>query len=218
MNKKTKGIIFLIVFFVLLPLMTVSSLVQNLKDNFKIIYILTLNLIFISLLLGAYYYDFKNYAIDFKQKWKRHLKMGFKCWGWGLLVMMVANGLINSYGPNNIAQNEEAVRDMLTAFPLFVAFSAIIYAPLTEEIINRKILKDLINHKWGFIISSALLFSTLHVLPSFSSVWDILYIIPYGALGFALAYVYYQTNNLLIPIIIHTFHNSILIILYLIIF
>ncbi len=218
MHKRTKGIIFLIAFFILLPLMMITQTVQNLEDNLKIIYLITLNLLFLGLLLGAYYHEFVNYILDFKLKWKKHLKLGLKCWGWGLLIMMVSNGVINSYGPSDIAQNEEAVRHMLETFPLFVAFSTIIYAPLTEEIINRQILKDLIKNKWKFIISSALLFSASHVIPSFSSNWDLLYIIPYGALGFALAYIYYQTNNLLIPILFHALHNGILIILYLIVF
>jgi len=131
--------------------------------------------------------------------------------------MVIANLFINIFNPNELAQNEQAVREMLGIVPLYMLFTTVIYAPLTEEIICRKIIRDFIKSKWAYIIVSALIFGGAHVLLNIETFWDLLYIIPYGTLGGAFAYMFYRTKNLLTPITIHALHNGILISLYLLI-
>ena len=43
-----------------------------------------------------------------------------------------------------------------------------------------------------------------------TSAWDLLYILPYGALGGAFAYILTKKNNILIPITFHMLHNGII--------
>ena len=223
MNKHIKGGIvllsfFIYPFFVTLPFELLNWDIEYLSINLKIIYLISFNMVFLCSLLIIYNKDVVNYFYDFKKNGQKYMKKSLKYWYIGLLIMITANGLINNYTPNEIAKNEEALRNMLNIAPLYVLFSTVLYAPIVEEIICRKVLKDIINYKWPFIIASSLLFGGAHVLGSITSLWSLLYIIPYGALGGAFAYAYYKTNNLLTPIFLHALHNGILISIYLIVF
>ena len=57
---------------------------------------------------------------------------------------------------------------------------------------------------------SALIFGLLHVIFSFNTWYDFLYVIPYGALGGAFSYILTKKNNIFIPITFHVLHNSII--------
>ena len=55
----------------------------------------------------------------------------------------------------------------------------------------------------------------MHVLGSGSGL-DYLYIIPYFALGAAFALLYYKTDNLFNSIIMHSMHNTVAVVLYIV--
>ncbi len=222
MNKFIKSGLVILAFllypvFIILPLAIINSNINQLADNLKIIYLISISVIFMASLLIIYKKDMINYYYDFKKNGKEYIRTSLKYWYFGLVIMVVANALISAFTPNELAENEEMVRELLKASPFYVLFSTIIYAPIVEEIICRKTLKDIIKSKWVFIIASALLFGGAHVLNSLTSLWSLFYIIPYGALGGAFAFAYYKTNNLLTPIFLHCIHNTILITLYLIV-
>ena len=84
-----------------------------------------------------------------------------------------------------------------------------IFAPINEEIIFRKSIQDCLKNKWVFIIVSGLIFGYLHVLGS-ESLYDFLYIIPYGSLGAAFAYLLSKTDNIYVTILMHLIHNGLL--------
>ena len=128
--------------------------------------------------------------------------------------MIISNLALNAINNGAIAGNEEAVREMIQQLPFYMIFQTIIYAPITEEIIFRKSIRNITNNKYLYIILSGLIFGGMHVIGSANSLVDALYIIPYGALGMAFAALYYKTNNIFSTITIHSFHNTLTIILY----
>ena len=130
--------------------------------------------------------------------------------------MITSNIIINTLTPNAIAGNEESVRSLIDIAPLFMAFELAIYAPITEELIFRKSIKDITNNKYIYILLSGLIFGGMHVIGSITSTYDILYLIPYGALGIAFASLYHKTNNLFSTITVHSIHNTLTLVLYLI--
>lgn len=222
MNKYLKSTLvffsfFLFSLFTNLPFELFDTSIKLLPNNWKAIYLTTMNIIYLGFLLMIYNKDIIKYYQDFKKNGKKYINQTIRYWYFGLIIMIISNMVINFLNPNDLAQNEQAVRELLGIVPLYMIFSTVIYAPLTEEIICRKIIKDIIKNKWGFIIVSAILFGGAHVLASIQTYWDILYIIPYGTLGGIFAYIYYKTNNLFTPIVIHALHNTILITLYLLI-
>ena len=124
--------------------------------------------------------------------------------------MVVSNLILIFITNGSIAGNEEAVRDMIDKVPLYMAFSSILYAPFTEELIFRKCIKDVIKNKWLYVIASFLFFGGAHVISMANNIVDLLYIVPYGALGATFALAYYKTDTVYTFITFHIIHNSLL--------
>ena len=126
---------------------------------------------------------------------------------------MVSNIIINFVINLGQAANEQAVQQMISSLPWLMLINAGIIAPCTEEIVFRKGFKKAFPNKWLFIISSALIFGLLHVITTMTQPLELLYIIPYGALGGAFACIYQKTESIYPSIAMHMFHNSALVIL-----
>ena len=157
---------------------------------------------------------------DLIEEWKRFRKnflenidIGIKYWLVGLGIMMISNIIITFVINLGEAANEQAVQSMISSLPWLMLINAGLIAPCTEEIIFRKGFKKAFPNKWLFIILSALVFGTLHVVTSMTSPIELLYIIPYGALGAAFAYMYQKTDTIFTSIAMHMFHNTALILL-----
>ena len=107
-------------------------------------------------------------------------------------------------------QKYEQMMEFATSTPWAMAFLGIIIAPIFEEIVFRGIImKGLTNkgvHPWKAIIFSALLFGIIHGNP-----WQFL-----GAsvIGLVLGYIYWQSETLLLPILLHAFNNALVICLF----
>ena len=130
--------------------------------------------------------------------------------------MIVSSILISIFIKQGVSNNEQAVRDSIKAAPIYMLFTCSIIAPILEEMVFRRSLKGFINNKWLYIIISGLSFGLLHVIGNNANLAEYLFVIPYGAMGCAFAYLYYKTKNISLPIIIHMIHNTILVIVQII--
>ena len=153
--------------------------------------------------------DFK----DLKNNRVQKMRTLFKWWGIGLLIMMVSNLIINEIVfDGSIAANEEANREIILSSPVLSIFLAVFLAPFVEEITFRYGLRKVFKNKWCYAIASGVIFGFLHAISgieSYSDLIDLLYIIPYGALGFAFSIIYFNTKNIWVNIITHMLHNAI---------
>ena len=61
-----------------------------------------------------------------------------------------------------------------------------------------------------YILTSGLVFGSLHVIGSLKNLYELVYIIPYSIPGFIFAYVYIKSKNIMVPITLHFIHNGIL--------
>ncbi|MCY0977566.1 type II CAAX endopeptidase family protein [Chryseobacterium wangxinyae] len=93
--------------------------------------------------------------------------------------------------------------EQLTDDPVIMIITAVIMAPIFEEIIFRGIIqKGLINNgmqPWKAIVFASIIFGMVHANP-----WQFV-----GAvlLGCVLGLVYYKTKSLLLPMLLHGFNN-----------
>ena len=147
---------------------------------------------------------------DFKKNFRKYIKDNYKYWVYGLLVMIISNTIINEF--LDIPINEELNRNMIDKLPIYSLISITICAPLIEEAMTRIFFRKAINNKYVYMITSGLIFGSLHLL-SITSLIEVLYVIPYSALGCAFAYIYYNSNNIYTNIFFHALHNTIAIIL-----
>ncbi|MEG2457681.1 MAG: type II CAAX endopeptidase family protein [Bacilli bacterium] len=145
---------------------------------------------------------------DYKKNFSKYLKISLKYWGLGLLIMGVSNLIINLIVfKGDIASNEVLNRQMIFASPILGYISAVLLAPITEELTFRYAISKIFNNKYVYAITSGLIFGLLHAVTAYKSPLDLLYTIPYGALGFAFALIYEKTDNIIANTTMHMLHN-----------
>lgn len=155
------------------------------------------------ILIIIYKNVFKNKFKDFQKNIQKYLSEIFKYWIVGVVLMIIINTIISSI-TGNIPINEENNRTLFNSLPLYSIISTVFLAPITEELIFRASFKNISNNKYVFAFISAFLFGLLHVV--FNG--DYIYILPYACLGFFIALSYYETDNILVPMTMHAFHNT----------
>ena len=196
--------------FYIIPLEILNIDYSSLNSSMKVLLSICSSLIIISILIIIYHKDLKEMLWDYKKNYKEYFDLGLKFWFVGLVIMCLSNILISILTPVHEANNEVLVQNMLKASPFLSFISSSLLAPFIEEMIFRKSLGDIFDNKYFKIIMSALIFGLLHVIFSFNTWYDFLYVIPYGALGGAFSYILTKKNNIFIPITFHVLHNSII--------
>lgn len=214
------GLIFLLLIWVYIPLTGISILglnYNNFSDIGKVIFMLVSDFLFLVLLLYIYRdtirCDFKNF---FNKDFGTNFKISLKYWGIGIVIMLFSNYIISIVMDGKLAVNEETLRELIKIAPWYMAFELMIYAPLSEELIFRKNLRNVVNNRYVYAIISGIIFGGLHAITSFNSLIDLLYFIPYCSLGICFGLLYSKTNNIFSTISVHAIHNTLALLLYLI--
>lgn len=208
------GLFFFSQLFQVIPILIFHIDIDKMSDQTNILLSLFSNVILSLLFFLIYRKELSNEAKIYKEKLASNIDTGFKYWFIGLIVMMISNVLINVLSPNHIANNEQAVQSMIQVLPWVMLINTGILAPITEEIAFRKTFFNVFDkHKWLFILTSGIFFGALHVVFSYQNIWDLLYIIPYSALGISFAAMYDKTKTVFTSMGMHFFHNTILTIL-----
>ena len=196
----------------LLSLISSSGLKVNKIARTPRIFLFTLiDLLHILIILFMFRNEIKKGLKDLKENFSDNALISIKCWMIGSIVMITSSWLITMFTKQNVSENEKLVRESIKLAPLYMLFSCSIVAPIFEEMVFRRALYGILRFKWLFILVSGLGFGFLHVLGSYKSPVDFLYVIPYGAMGSAFAYLLTKTKNITLPIIIHMVHNTILV-------
>lgn len=152
----------------------------------------------------------KRLIEDFKSFKKDNINIALKNWICGLGVMFISN-LIISFIVRDIAANESANRELLNNLPITNMITMIIIGPLIEEIAFRASFKNAFTKWYTFAIVTGFLFGLAHIAEY--TLLELLFIIPYGALGFFFAKAFYETNNIYTSYIAHALHNALCILL-----
>ena len=175
--------------------------------------------ILVSIYKTSLWQDFKN----FKKNGKQNLKIAFKYWILAYIFMILCNMIIIQL-VGDIAVNEAENRTIIDAYPILSIFLMVIFGPFIEELLFRQGFKKAFqNSKWFMIVSGILFgFGHLIVAIDFTSIAafmntlpQMIYIIPYGGMGYFMAKAYIETDNIFTSIIMHTFHNALSVILIL---
>lgn len=216
MDKGKNILIFAGVLLLYLFMQTLAPAITeifNIKNKLIInILLITFDFLTLGILIFIYRKDFKKSVDELSKDFKNKLSFSLKLWLFGLLFMMVSNSLIDVI-VSGIAENEAINRVIIDKYTLYAIPSVIIIAPICEEIIFRLSLKKIFKNDMLFAFISGLLFGLAHVIGSTGL--ELLYILPYGALGFVFAYIFAKTKNILCPILMHMLHNFICIVIIL---
>lgn len=190
--------------------------VESLSDTVKVLISFINDMLFILLLIFMYFKTVKNDFIKyFNHNFFDNLKKTLFYWSLGLCCLVVSNYIITFVLNGQLSENEEAIRSMFQLHPFYMAFNIVIYAPITEELIFRKSIKDACNSKWGFILASGLIFGSLHVITSITDLTSLLHLLPYCSLGIAFSWLYHDSDNIFSTITAHFIHNTMALFVYL---
>lgn len=232
MLKKQKvlisGLLLIMEYMLIIPLLVVTITNIFIKDIGSNEANIIINLLAYFLTIGIEIYIHKN---SLKKEWKEYkdnfltyFKISFKCWGKAVLFMIISNmTLISILG--NIAQNESANRSTIGAYPLFSILTMIILGPFIEELLFRKNFKKAFKNKEAYLLFTSFLFGLGHILISLdlSSIEafinclpQLLFIIPYGGMGYFFAKTYYETDNIFTSTTAHMIQNTLAVCLTLI--
>ena len=181
---------------------------STLTINDYVILSLIKYIFFMILLIIIYRKYLKEKWYDFKINFKKYVKISFKDWFTGFLIMIFSNLIISKFF-TGLGENEQNVQELISFTPTIAFFITTFLAPFNEEMIFRKTLQDSIKNKYIFMIVSALIFGLVHVIGS-SNPYEYLLIISYGAVGFMFAHTINKTDNIFCTIMVHMFHNGLL--------
>ncbi|MBP3799403.1 MAG: CPBP family intramembrane metalloprotease [Bacilli bacterium] len=145
----------------------------------------------------------------FKKKPGENFDIAFKYYFIGLAIMIGSNIIINFILKLGNSQNEQAVQGLITTNPWLMLLFAGLFAPIIEELVFRKSLKNVLKNKYLFIFISGFVFGLLHIIGyNLKTPLELLYIIPYGTLGVMFALMDYKINSTYPSIFMHMFHNT----------
>ena len=209
-NGVLKNIIYILLFILLMFILPLFNLKVKYLDYFVYIFLFIITIIFN---LGYYKKDFS----DFKSNYKKFLPIIVKRYFIMIGLMILVSIPISFINEGNVSTNQQLINDMFKKIPIITLLLTSIYAPLVEESVFRLSLSKLFSNKKVFIIVSAIIFGTLHMIDKFTSIKDLLFIINYSTMGFVLAKSYIDTDNIFVSMAIHFIQNflaGILVLLY----
>lgn len=141
---------------------------------------------------------------------------------------VIIRGLLTMYGLNIVLSliiymisgesttgNQELIESGFSVYPVLYAFTAVIFAPIVEELIFRGVLYQELRSKNSYklpIIISSVSFGLIHTLPIYLSGGnsvEMLFLLVYTAMGFILTMVYEKTGSIYSSISLHLLNNLI---------
>ena len=166
-----------------------------------------------------------QFQVFLKQR-KQILSKGLSYWIYGLIVMLLSNLVITSI-VGNIPVNEQLTRETLFTTPLSSIPIIMFIGPFLEELVFRYGFRKPFQKEISYALFCAFLFGILHIITSIDE-WtisnlftrlvlegELLFLVPYGSLGFFFAKAYYETENIFSSVIPHMLHNSLSVLLIL---
>jgi len=212
------GLLVFLLYFKIIPF-ALSILLSFFKDSNNFVKNIALSISEIIIFLLLFMIFRKKIVEDFKKMKtdiKKNLNIGFKYYFVGFLVMIASNLLLTViFG--SMATNEEVNRQYLKMYPIYSIVAMVFVGKLIEEIVFRLGFRRSFDKWLPYSLFSGIFFGALHVYTAFDGMtfaemlknWNqVLYIVPYSALGFAFAKAYYETDNIWTTMIIHVLHNA----------
>lgn len=219
-----RGILVILIYFGMALFKYVPFYLLNIDMNYvspllTTIYSIAFEILMIALIFLVYRKLIEEKWNDMKKNHQEYFSKYFKYWFLLIGLMMLSNFIILMISKDNVgAENQNQIIEMFGKSPIYTYISAVIFAPIIEELVFRQSIRNFIpKTNILFIIVSGFIFGSMHILGADSLV-QMLYVIPYSIPGLIFAYILTKTDNIFVPIGLHFFHNGILMALQALIF
>ena len=151
----------------------------------------------------------------FKNHLKKNLKTILKYGGAIFATNIILSLIIQTFFGGITAGNQDIIEAGFGQFPVLYGFTAVIFAPLVEEIVFRGVLYQQFRNKKSYFVPmliSALSFGLIHTLPIFLQSGDpkeLIFIIVYSAMGYFMVKAYEESGSIWAAIGVHFVNNLI---------
>lgn len=198
-EKLTKGLLVLVL-YILIPLI-LNNFLPSLTDSnaVSIIIRLVVDIGLIITFIMIYKEDFKKYTQNFKSNKTKIVLTSLLFAFLAFVGMIVSTGILNALSIKE-STNNLIITHLYGMIPMYMMFQTIIYVPIIENIVFRKVFKDNIKNTALFILTSGLVYGIYHIIYNVSSPIEILQMLPYVVTGIIYAWAYKKTDNIYTPI------------------
>ena len=215
MKEKNKlgiyGIIGFVVWFLLQNYSDLPFKILNINPPtlFLEVYTILIEILTILFIFLLFKKEIVHMWKDFYENRDKYFKKYFKYWFLILILMAFSNGIITLINKSEISNNQEAINDMFKRLPIYTYILSVFLAPIIEELVFRFCFMKIFNNKYLYIILSGVIFGLFHIIGSFESAYDFLFLVPYSIPGLIFAYILYDSKNIFNTIWLHFVHNGI---------
>ncbi len=217
-NKRNKTCLIGIVVFTIYSFTTLLKGVPlswlDIKENNEtilLLYSLVVSILLIGVITFIYKDKLKLKYEDLKKNHKKYFSNSLKYWLFASLFMALSNLVVLTFMESNLPTNEKIIRSFFGSNPIIVFASAVIVAPILEELVFRQGFRDMFSGNLMFIFMSSFTFGAFHVVSNANALIDFVYIIPYAIPAIAFGLMLKETDNIFVPMGFHLLHNGILI-------
>lgn len=130
----------------------------------------------------------------------------------GTLIMWVATYLVVTlitlivgyFFPDSLNQVSEGLNEVITSIPMWLAFIFVAIMPaICEEVLTRGFIQASFHNfksKWSIVVLVGIIFGIFHL--------DFVRFFPTAILGGTMAYIMFETKNLVLPMFLHFINNG----------
>ena len=210
LNTLIKGVcVFLL--YILVPYVLDMFLPSLTKSNsFELLYRFMFLFLMLIIFVFIYRKDLLNDLKAFKKDKKKVLLNALMSFGLMLIGIAIISLIVTSITGNTNGSSYESssvIDSLFQENKLLMIFYVFIISLFTEQIVFRKVFKDIINNKIFFVIFSGMIYGLFQVGYNLSSSSDLLTLLPYTYMGIIVSSSYAKTDNILTPCFVYLLYD-----------
>ncbi len=147
--------------------------------------------------------------IRFKPHFIQNIVLVFKLFPLLIIISVLFNSLAVFLTGQDSASNQSLLNELFQTSPFYITLSALIYAPLMEELLFRGFFYGFFEKRSQLfaLIISGLTFGLAHMWTGQFNIADFAFLPSYSLLGMIIAYSYQKTHSIYTPILLHFLNN-----------
>ncbi len=215
MNKEIKQLLKLITIFLVYFIYTtvISNILGIFKINDEVIISFIADLIFFLGIVILYKDDLKKGFIKFIKNYSFLKKVLFVIkWVVILFTINIIGGVITEIIHPSLTEdgNTNAIYSLASISTFYTIFKTLIFATITEELLFKKSIREVITNNIAFIIVSGLIYALINIMYTDITVLTVIDLFQYFIFSSVLSYIYVKNeDNIVMPMIIKFFYNLI---------
>ena len=183
--------------------------ILKIKEPVSIYLTLIADLILMLIIIWIYFAGLKENIGELKKNFKKLFLQGGKLFILGFIVYTIVSSIFVVLFPEGTNANTNSLLNIFDNSPVLLLISTVFYYPIVEELVFKKNFKELLTNKWFFVVTTAIINASFEVVLSYQNVYNLVNIIPTAVFYGTLSYMYYETDNIFVPVIYRMFYNLI---------